>query len=536
MFSNALRWCLFLILILTAGCAYSQKNGGVKGSAETQTPQLSYQENAQKLQLQKNGVVWEEKINELIAAVQQEIEKNNSALSEGLSPEDNVFRTQKKETLAAYFGNLKRIKILQQKIKGGDTALSREIFYLDLIDRYLATLKSAEALRRQEFSIGQNSQTLENEIADSYQKNNYYRVVEIYDQLAKTNSGEKINFTANAYYALSLIRLNQEEDARKVIEEFLFRDFSLTSENAPLCFALGEWLINNGLTQRGQELFKKLNAFYINEEAWYAKVKGKAAVFQTEPQNIPVKNKVDQARALFQERGDFLGAYQLGISAQKECLDLACQNGVQNFLNQLTEQGKNYIDTHLSDINNDIRLSKYSEAQALLLSLKKSFPPGDYPSPLQEKISLIAKTEAQLKNYKPLDISGAETETVEFEKANRLLESEKFEEAIELYEKLEATPYKNDAAEKKRLAIDGLARTLRQKAGQLFLKARNCSNVEQKKNYLIESHNLLKSVLDKYPNNAYADRIIKNLTDVRAEIEKVYPQFFSEKESLDKGR
>jgi len=41
--------------------------------------------------------------------------------------------------------------------------------------------------------------------------------------------------------------------------------------------------------------------------------------------------------------------------------------------------------------------------------------------------------------------------------------------------------------------------------------------------------------LDKYPNNTYADRIIKNLTDVRTEIEKVYPEFFSEERPRLRG-
>jgi hypothetical protein len=42
-------------------------------------------------------------------------------------------------------------------------------------------------------------------------------------------------------------------------------------------------------------------------------------------------------------------------------------------------------------------MAKYSEAQSLLFSLKKSFPAGDYPFAMQGKIALISKREALLK-------------------------------------------------------------------------------------------------------------------------------------------
>ena len=535
-FCCAVRWWFFLMILITVSCAYPEGMRVKEVSSEPKAHQESFQEKAQKLRLQKDQVIWEDTLNELIFALQKEIAKNNVSLPKGRSSEDNACLAEKNEMLAGYLEDLKRIKILQQKLKSEDTALSREIFYLDLVDHYLATLKFAESLRGKEYPNGINTQKLEDEIANSYQKNNYYKVVDFYDQLAKIQPGGKINFNSKAYYALSLARLSQADDTDNFIEELLSKDYSLTSENAPICFELAEWLINNGHIQLAQGIFQKLNAFYMNEEIWYAKVKGKTALLQTGPQNITVKNKIDQARALFQEQGDFLGAYRLGIVAQRECLDLACQSEVQDFLNQLSEQGRNQIDARLREIDNDIKMSKYSEAHALLFSLKKSFPPGgEYPFSMQEKIALIPKTEALLKSNKQVELSD-ETGRQKLERANQLVESENFEEAIGLYEELEGTAYKPDAEEKKLLAIDGLARTRRLKAGQLFLQARNSTNVEQKKGYLLESYKLLKNVLDKYPNNTYADRIIKNLADVRAEIEKVYPEFFSEEGPQLRGK
>ena len=51
--------------------------------------------------------------------------------------------------------------------------------------------------------------------------------------------------------------------------------------------------------------------------------------------------------------------------------------------------------------------------------------------------------------------------------------------------------------------------------------------MEHKKNCLVERYKLLQRAINEYPSNSYADRIKKNLDDVRAEIEKVFPDFFS---------
>jgi len=191
---------------MTVSCAYSEGIRVKEISSEPKAYQESLQEKAQRLRLQKDQVIWEDTLNELIFVLQKEIERNNVSLSKGRLSETNAGLAKKNEMLAGYLEDLKRIKIVQQKLKSEDTALSREIFYLDLVDHYLATLKSAESLRGKEYPNGINTQELEEEIANSYQENNYYKVVDFYDQLAKIKPGGKINFNSKAYYALSFAR------------------------------------------------------------------------------------------------------------------------------------------------------------------------------------------------------------------------------------------------------------------------------------------------------------------------------------------
>jgi len=217
--------------------------------------------------------------------------------------------------------------------------------------------------------------------------------------------------------------------------------------------------------------------------------------------------------------------------AEKSCSDPDCQEKVQASLNQLINQAAADIEEKLRQVDEKIAESKFLEPQEMLYSLKKSFYGGIYPPPIREKVALIHEKEKFL-----LKKEGEWKDEIllqKLEKANSLLESENYEEAIALFDQLKGTPYQSEAETKKQLAIDRLSRKMRIKAGQFFLQARGSGDPELKKIYLIESYNILKEINDNYPNNSYAEKIRKNLNDVRSEIEKVYPEFFKQEEPLE---
>ena len=521
---NLRNFWIFLFLIFTISCTFTQ----IKEKDQTTVPSISasFQEKKQLASLQKALLRWEEEIDSIISSLQGEIDKTNVFSQDGLSAREKTFLLQKREDLASYLETLKKIKILQQNLKAESNALAREPYYFDLMDNYLESLKKIEILTKKEYFFGIDLQRLEEDIVTNYQAKNFYHVIELYDQLIKNGKGKEIPVKCKASYALALAGLDREDDTQKVIERILNQSFLIDSENSPFVFELGEWLINKGKTALAQNFFQKLNTFYENETLWHRKVKEKLVLFENIPQTIIVNNKIDQARFLYDQNGNFLNAYQLGLEAQRECMELACQNEVQTFLNQLINQAKTFLGKSFFEIDQNIKLGKYSEALQLLISLKRYFPSGSYPPSLQEDLALISAKEEFLKSKQ--GAIADETIKQKFERADSLLESERYDEAIDLFEKLTNSSYGAEATEKKQVAINGLARTRRLKAGQMFLQAKGTQNLELKKNYLIESYTLLKSIMEKYPNNSYAEKINKNLLDVRLEIEKFYPEFFSE--------
>ncbi|MCX8011603.1 MAG: hypothetical protein N3A64_00395 [Desulfobacterota bacterium] len=526
---NCIRWLVILIALTTFSCTYPSIAKQKPALPQPQSTDQSDEERVQKIKIEKELKGWENKLNEILNFLQTEIEKINKLINENeLSPEEYNSLSERKRLFLTYQNNLTQIKSHQQKLRLGDKAIIRENFYLDLISSYLSTLKLIESLRAGNSFFILRQESLVKGILQSYQANNYYRVIELYQQLAANRTEESIDFAAKCCYALSLIRLNQAEEARKIVEKFFSSQLTLDSENAPLFFYIGEWLIEQGQIETAHKVFQQVNNFYKNQVEWQNRVSHKLIFLQLDSANLKIKSKLEQARLLFEEKGNFLAAYRLAREAKSECSELNCQQGVQNFLDQLEAQGNKQIEEKLKAIDEKIKRFDYSDAKAILLALKNSFPPGEYPPSIRDKLALLSPREELLKNEtKPTCDSARQ----KLDKAVQLIATEKFEEAIILLEELESSNYRVEANEQKLLAINGLARSRRLKAGQLFLQAKHCSNPELKKSYLLESYRLLKDTLDKYPNNIYAEKIMKNLMDVRTEIEKNYPDFFSPEEN-----
>jgi tetratricopeptide (TPR) repeat protein len=375
------------------------------------------------------------------------------------------------------------------------------------------------------------TENIAEEVKKNYHNGNFHTEVELYQHLLKRKNEKEIDLSSQAYYALSLVQLDLVEDAIRTIEEILQDEISITCEVAPLFYELGELLIDQGEYELAQKTFRKLVSYYQIEEKWYEKVKEKSEFFQTSRDNLIARNKLDQAFDLYDKSGDFFEALQLCREAEKNCSDPDCQEKVQASLNQLINRAAADIEEKLRKIDEKIAESKFLEAQEMLSTLKKSFSGEIYPLPIREKIALIHEKEEFLLKK---EVEWKDKILLQkLEKANSLLESENYEEAIALFDQLKESPYQVEAETKKQLAIDRLARKMRIKAGQFFLQARGSGDPELKKIYLIESYNILKEIIDNYPNNSYAKKIRKNLTDVRSEIEKVYPEFFKQKEPLE---
>jgi len=528
------RYLIFFFLF-GIGCAFYGEKRPEAPRPAPPIPEKDYQvdaqERSQKIKLRQHIEQWDRLLTAIIEPLQAEIAENESVIEQGLFPQNQMDIAKRTKRLSSYLQALQRLKRLKQKLIEGDTALAREKVYGEMIDHYLSCLRLVEATRDNQYAYEEDMKRVTKEIAYHYQSGNFYTVVRLYNRLANSKKGEATDVVSHVYCALSLARLGLEKDAVRIVEEALQKDFSITCGNGPLFYELGEWLIDGERYNLAQQIFSKVAAYYQTEEQWYERAKKKVVLFQSDQQNLLVRSKIDRAFDLFERKGNFSEAYLLCLEAQRSCTDLDCQQEVQVSLDRLIARAVADIEEKLQIIEIKIEESKYLEAQEILGTLQRSYSGEFYPPPIIKKQALIRKKTERLQGKE----AGwkDELERQKLERANELLESGQYEEAIVLFDQFKGTPYELEVETKKQLAKDRLAREQRVRAGQLFLKAKHSEDPELRKTYLTESYNLLKGTLDNYPENSYAEKIRKNLEDVRSEIEKMYPDFFVEPEPLD---
>ena len=109
----------------------------------------------------------------------------------------------------------------------------------------------------------------------------------------------------------------------------------------------------------------------------------------------------------------------------------------------------------------------------------------------------------------------------EFDRGMVHLQAKEYDKAIERFSRLQATPFEAKARQQIEEASKLGAQDMRQKAAELFVRATNSRDPEEKRKLLLNSRDLLQNILVKYPQSGLTDRVQKNLARIEAELRTV---------------
>ncbi|OGR04468.1 MAG: hypothetical protein A2511_02370 [Deltaproteobacteria bacterium RIFOXYD12_FULL_50_9] len=116
-----------------------------------------------------------------------------------------------------------------------------------------------------------------------------------------------------------------------------------------------------------------------------------------------------------------------------------------------------------------------------------------------------------------------QTQAIQWSEAVNLLDSRRYDEAIELFSSLLGTPYEEEAKAKIELAVNQAANENRRQAANLFVKARKTQDQKDKEELLLESRQLLLDILKKYPGTEIIDKVKPNLKIIEDQIRNIDP-------------
>lgn len=97
-------------------------------------------------------------------------------------------------------------------------------------------------------------------------------------------------------------------------------------------------------------------------------------------------------------------------------------------------------------------------------------------------------------------------------------QAKEYEKALERFNRLQHTAYATKVQPMVTEASKQAAQEVRQKAAELFVRASNSRDTEEKRKLLISSRDLLQSILTKYPQSGISDKVQRNLARIESDL------------------
>ena len=356
------------------------------------------------------------------------------------------------------------------------------------------------------------------QIKAAYDSGDYGQVINLYAQAAAV-PGQRMPAETTFQYGQALLKNHQEAEAKRVLgdllaqmrqqkgqDELLLR---LLQSNADLNFGLES-------VDEARKQYEELIRLSIEKGAHRDEWAGlQLAALQAAGTSSP---EFKEYTSLLRNYLAFVpkrDGYNVAERADKFLLTYPASPVVAN-VNLMKKSSREQTDTWL---NQGI---KRIEAQA-----------GDRRTPEQPAQDVQAATSISPQGEVttatsgsaatvPIVAAGSEKNLQEeYDRGVAHLQAKEYDKAIERFNRLQRTPLEAKARPQIEEASKLAAQDMRQKAAELFVRATNSRDTDEKRKLLLSSRDLLQSILVKYPQSGLADKVQKNLARIEAELRAV---------------
>ncbi len=443
-----------------------------------------------------------------------------------------------------------------QKVLKGYNKLHRELLHQDLLSssEYDSNLKMLQLGRRDvtflesscgrllkgddgrgpSWAQGQEKADLVQieTLVEGYAKNDEFEeLVQVWQQIPEDQL-DRVHLTTRISYGKALMALHQEEEAARLYQELV--DLMSSSEDQgtdilSLRKVLADLYTASGNYDRAKEQYVELS----NDYKEFAKIEGWAilqlSLLAGSETGSP---ELQEYSALLRNYLGFTPArdgYKLVWQAEKFLADYPSSPVAPNVdivRNSIQLQADEWLELFLADVDVMAEEKRFQDGLLKLETL-----PGDILS--SEKLLLIRQKIDDLTLAEAVDREARKIEAMQalqkqWNDALILIDKGSYDEAIEFFTSLLDSEYALEA-DKKIAEVSLLAaRAERRKAADLFIRFTRATDLESRKELLIESRRLLVDILIKYPNVEITDKVMGNIERVEKEMNAIDPLLISQ--------
>ncbi|WP_310600434.1 hypothetical protein [Desulfobulbus sp.] len=383
----------------------------------------------------------------------------------------------------------------------------QDIDYLESgCGKFLAELKNA--------TQPSASATPDPQIKAAFNGGDYGQVINLYAQSAAT-SGQTPAAETTFQYGQALLKNHQEAEAYKVLNDLLARMRQQQGQDELLLKVLQSVAdLNFGMeaNDEARKNYEELIRLSIEKGAQRDEWAGLQLAALMPTSTIPPSEMKEYCALLknylayvpkrdsynVTERADkFLQAYSASpLVPNVNLIKKATKQQADNFINQ-------------------------GVARIEVQAGERTAPPSQFPATGQVPGDSSRTGIVPVTGGGPVAAGSDKNLQDEYDRGVALLQAREYDKAIERFNRLQRTAYEAKARPQLEEASKLAAQDLRQKAAELFVRASNNRDPEEKRKLLLSSRDLLQSILVKYPQSGLTDRVQKNLSRIEAELRAV---------------
>ena len=415
----------------------------------------------------------------------------------------------------------------------------RDIAFLEGVCGRLLSTTEDKSAGWQQREAGADLNQIETLIERYSSSREYDEVVQVWLKIPQYQV-DRVDLQTKILYGNALIYLEQQEKAAEIYQQIV-DTMSVSTEQPTDVLSLRKVLADlytaSGDYFSAEQQYNQISEDYTNIGSIEEWSKLQLSILDRSTKGSPELNEFSKLM------GDYLSfqpekdGYSLIWQADKYLQNYPyspVSSNVDVIKEDALKQADEWFDAFFTKVDEYRGEKKFQDAMDILRSIPEDIIGADKVQVVKTKIDELVLAEAV--ERETLKIERMQDLQRRWNKGMLLADEGDYNGAIVIFTELLDTSYQSKAQVK----IDELslqaAKADRRKAAELFIRFTKTTDIEGKKRLLIESRNILKNILVKYPDVEIAKKVVGNIDRVETEMNQLDPLLLPALEMQERER
>jgi tetratricopeptide (TPR) repeat protein len=355
----------------------------------------------------------------------------------------------------------------------------------------------------------------------------YEDAIEMFAKLMEAQPGRTVDAHTGKMYGIALLRTGRFEIATEVLAGAL-ENMRPSYEKRELRRLVADLQLASGNLALARAHYRKLADFESTKggDRWVADQLALLGEVDAHTREFPLYLEVLKGYLSFDGRHIHKDMPRLVERMAEDFRESPWTDQARQMLVRLEDSVREWAAGRLDEVDLLMANNNYAEAKAVLEKLLYDDLPAPVHGMVQRAMDNLLQVE--MKSRARQEAVAEQTLSEQWDQAVWLLDSKKYDEAIDTFKNLLNTEYDVPARVNIRKAAEAASVEMRHRSATIFVKARKETDESRKREFFRESWQLLNEIIVKYPEVGLIDKVRQNLEIIEKHIEVFDPRMLDE--------